>query len=77
MILSGLAQSPGVTAAIPALLDMFGGRQSARSLHSIGTVLLVLFVMVHVLEVVAAGALNRIRSMITGKIVLSQHQEGK
>ena len=77
MILSGLAQSPGVTAAIPALLDMFGGRQSARSLHSIGTVLLVLFVVVHVLEVVAVGALNRIRSMITGKIVLSQHQEGK
>jgi hypothetical protein len=32
---------------------------------------------VHVLEVVAGGALNRIRSMITGKIVLSQHQEGK
>jgi thiosulfate reductase cytochrome b subunit len=67
LTLTGLAQSPGFTAAMPALLDMFGGRQSARSLHTIGTVLLVLFVVVHVLEVLAAGAFNRVRSMITGK----------
>lgn len=66
MILTGLAQSPGYTAAVPALLDLFGGRQSARTLHTIGTVLLVLFVVVHVLEVAAAGVLNRVRSMITG-----------
>ena len=67
MILTGIAQSPGFTAAIPALLDLFGGRQSARTLHTIGTVLLVLFVVVHVLEVAAAGMLNRVRSMVTGK----------
>ena len=67
MLLTGLAQSPGFTAAWPWLLDLFGGRQSARTLHSIGTVVFVLFVMVHVLEVFAGGAINRIRSMITGK----------
>ena len=67
MALTGLAQSPGFTAAMPWLLDLFGGRQSARTLHSIGTVIFVLFVSVHVLEVLAAGAVNRIRSMITGK----------
>lgn len=67
MLLTGLAQSPGFTAAWPWLLDLFGGRQSARTLHSIGTVVFVLFVMVHVLEVLAAGAINRVRSMITGK----------
>ena len=67
LTLTGLAQSPAFTAAMPALLDMFGGRQSARSLHTIGTVLLVLFVAVHVLEVLAAGAVNRVRAMITGK----------
>jgi thiosulfate reductase cytochrome b subunit len=67
MILTGVAQSPGLTAAMPALLDMFGGRQSARTLHTIGTVLLVLFVAVHVLQVAAAGFVNRVRSMITGK----------
>ena len=71
MILTGLAQSPGLTAAMPALLDLFGGRQSARTLHTIGTVVLVLFVAVHVLEVAAAGFVNRVRSMITGKSTVS------
>ena len=67
MILTGIAQSPGFTAAMPALLDMFGGRQSARTLHTIGTVALVLFVAVHVLEVAAAGFFTKVRSMVTGK----------
>ena len=67
MILTGVAQSPGYTAAMPVLLDLFGGRQSARTLHTIGTVLLVLFVAVHLLEIAAAGFVNRVRSMITGK----------
>ena len=67
MILSGVAQSPGYTAAMPVLLDLFGGRQSARTLHTIGTVVLVLFVVVHLLEIVAAGFFRRVRSMITGK----------
>jgi thiosulfate reductase cytochrome b subunit len=67
MILTGIAQSPGFTAAMPALLDLFGGRQSARTLHTIGTVALVLFVIVHVLEVAAAGFFVKVRSMITGK----------
>ena len=66
MILTGIAQSPGFTAAMPALLDLFGGRQSARTLHTIGTVALVLFVVVHVLEVAAAGFFIKVRSMITG-----------
>ena len=67
MILTGIAQSPGFTAAMPALLDIFGGRQSARTLHTFGTVVLVLFVAVHVLEVAAAGFLKTVRSMITGR----------
>jgi thiosulfate reductase cytochrome b subunit len=67
MILTGIAQSPGFTAAMPALLDLFGGRQSARTLHTIGTVALVLFVVVHVVEVAAAGFFVKVRSMITGK----------
>jgi thiosulfate reductase cytochrome b subunit len=67
MTLTGIAQSPGFTAAMPWLLDMFGGRQTARTLHTIGTVMLVLFVVVHVLEVAAAGFVSRVRSMITGR----------
>ena len=72
MILTGIAQSPGFTAAIPSLLDLFGGRQSARTLHTAGTVLFVLFVVVHVLEVAAAGIWNRVRSMVTGKLLVSE-----
>jgi thiosulfate reductase cytochrome b subunit len=49
---------------MPALLDLFGGRQSARTLHTIGTVALVLFVVVHVLEVAAAGFFVKVRSMV-------------
>ncbi|MEP7383285.1 MAG: cytochrome b/b6 domain-containing protein [Gemmatimonadota bacterium] len=67
MILTGVAQSPGYTAAMPVLLDLFGGRQSARTLHTIATVVLVLFVVVHLLEVTALGFLAQVRSMITGK----------
>ena len=74
MILSGLAQSPGLTAAMPWLLDLFGGRQTARTLHTIGTVLFVAFVLVHVGEVVAAGGLNRLRSMVTGRLRVSSQK---
>jgi thiosulfate reductase cytochrome b subunit len=67
MILTGIAQAPGFAAALPVLLDLFGGRQSARTLHTIGTVVLVLFVAVHVLEVAAAGFVSKVRSMIVGR----------
>ena len=33
MIGTGLALSPGMDAAWPWLLEVFGGRQSARSIH--------------------------------------------
>jgi thiosulfate reductase cytochrome b subunit len=67
MILTGIAQSPGFTAAMPVLLDMFGGRQTARTIHTIGTAVLVLFVAGHLLEVVRAGFVKMMRSMIVGK----------
>jgi thiosulfate reductase cytochrome b subunit len=66
MILTGIAQSPGFTAAMPWLLDLFGGRQSARTLHTIGTVALVLFAIGHVFQVAVAGFVTKVRSMITG-----------
>ena len=74
MLLTGLAQSPGFAAAWPWLLDIFGGRQSARTLHSIGSVVFVLFVVIHVLEVVLAGAINRIRAMFTGRFAVASEE---
>ncbi|MEX1180886.1 MAG: cytochrome b/b6 domain-containing protein [Cucumibacter sp.] len=66
MILTGLAMSPGMDAAWPWLLEIFGGRQTARTIHFATMVLLVAFFIVHIVMVVAAGPINELRSMITG-----------
>ena len=66
MVLSGLTMSPGMDAAWPWLLDLFGGRPSARSIHFICAALLVGFIVVHLLMVVLAGPLNELRSIVTG-----------
>ncbi len=66
MLLSGLAMSPGMDAAWPWLLDLFGGRQSARSVHFIAFVGLVFFVIVHLALVLLAGPVNEVWSMLSG-----------
>jgi thiosulfate reductase cytochrome b subunit len=70
MVLSGLTMSPGATAAMPFLFDLFGGRQSARTIHFLVTDLLVLFVLVHVIQVIVTGAFNNMRAMITGRYAI-------
>ncbi|AGB84018.1 thiosulfate reductase cytochrome B subunit (membrane anchoring protein) [Serratia sp. FGI94] len=67
MVLTGLTMSPGIDAAFPFLPDLFGGRQSARTLHFVTASSLVLFVIVHLLMVLLSGFWNNMRSMITGK----------
>lgn len=67
MILTGLTMSPSMGAAWPWLLDLFGGRQSARSIHFIVAALIVGFIIVHLVMVVLAGPLNEIWSMISGR----------
>ena len=66
MLLTGLTMSPGVDSAAPFLLEIFGGRQSARTIHFIAATLIVLFVVVHLVEVLLSGVFNEMRSMITG-----------
>lgn len=75
MILSGLAMSPAMDAAWPWIVDLFGGRQSARSVHFIIAFLLLLFVLVHLLMVLLAGPINEVRSMITGRYRVPQPRE--
>jgi thiosulfate reductase cytochrome b subunit len=70
MVLTGLSMSPGFDAAAPWLVDLFGGRQSARTLHFLSASLILLFVVVHVVMVVASGTWNNIRSMITGRYAI-------
>jgi Ni/Fe-hydrogenase b-type cytochrome subunit len=66
LILTGLALSPGMNAAMPWLLDVSGGRQSARSIHFIMAAGIGAFIVVHLLLVLLAGPINGVRSMITG-----------
>ena len=75
IIFTGLTMSPAMNAAWPWLLDLFGGRQSARSLHFIAAFGLVAFFFVHIMMVVLAGPINEVRSMITGKYKLPGNAE--
>src|SRR5882672_10008145 len=70
IVLTGLTMSPAVTAALPFLFDLFGGRQSARTIHFLAADLIVLFVLVHVVEMFVTGLFNNMRSMITGRYAI-------
>jgi thiosulfate reductase cytochrome b subunit len=73
-IWTGLAMSPAVAAAFPMTVSMFGGHQSARTLHFFCSVFLVLFLLVHVGMVWRAGWSQRMRAMITGRADASREQ---
>ena len=66
MILTGLTMSPGIDSAVPQLLTLFGGRQTARLIHFVTASSLVLFVIAHFVMVLISGVWNNLRSMITG-----------
>jgi len=66
MVLTGLTMSPAVTAACPWLMDLFGGSQSARTIHFFLFAALVLFLIVHVAMVVLSGFWRQIRAMTLG-----------
>jgi thiosulfate reductase cytochrome b subunit len=66
-ILMGLAMSPWANAVGPGWVDLFGGRQAARTIHFVVAWLLVGFALIHVFEVVVSGLWNQLRSMITGR----------
>ncbi|KQW70969.1 HupC [Phenylobacterium sp. Root77] len=72
MVLTGLSMSPGMNAGFPWLPELFGGRQSARTLHFISAGLIVLFVLVHVAMVLVSGPVNSLRAMITGKYAIGE-----
>lgn len=71
-IVAGLAMSPGIDAAVPFLLPLFGGRQSARTIHFIVAHLLVIFLIVHVTLVLVSGFWNNIRGMVTGWFIIDR-----
>ena len=66
IVLTGLTMSPGMDTSFPILLDIFGGRQSARTIHFLCAFGFVTFFAVHIVMVLLSGVGNNIRSMITG-----------
>jgi thiosulfate reductase cytochrome b subunit len=66
MVLTGLAMAPAVAAAYPLLLDLFGGSQSARTIHFFAFAALMLFLIVHLVMVALTGFGRQIRSMTIG-----------
>jgi thiosulfate reductase cytochrome b subunit len=67
IILMGFAMSPWLDSLFAGWVDIFGGRQAARTIHFIVAWLLVAFVLIHVFEVIITGLWNNLRSMITGR----------
>jgi len=65
-IWTGLAMSPSFVSAVPAAVNLLGGTQSARTLHFLDSLLLLLFVLVHVFMVIRAGFRSRMRAMTIG-----------
>ena len=73
VIWTGLALSPAFNSAVPAAVNLLGGRQTARTLHFFVSGALVLFLLVHITMVAISGFRSRMRTMITGRI--ASHEE--
>ena len=67
MVVTGLAMSPAITAAYPFLSAMFGGLQSARTVHFFAFVALLLFLFGHVAMVIRTGLKRQMRAMTLGE----------
>ena len=68
MVFTGLAISPGFEPAAPWLVDIFGGRQSARSIHFLAAWTLFAFFVIHILLVLLSGPAKQMRDMISGGV---------
>src|SRR5579863_2579369 len=68
IIVTGLAMSPAVTSVVPPLVEVFGGQQSARTIHFFTANLLVLFFFGHIAMVCLAGFANPVLAMIIGHV---------
>lgn len=74
VIWTGLALSPAFDSAVPAAVDVLGGRQSARTLHFFVSGFLVFFLIVHVAMIILAGFKSRLRAMITGRVLTTSER---
>jgi thiosulfate reductase cytochrome b subunit len=74
VIWTGLAMSPAFVSAFPATVTSLGGTQSARTIHFFVSLVLLLFVVVHVVMICIAGFKSRMRAMITGTVTTPKEE---
>lgn len=74
IVLTGLTMSPTMDAAFPLLPILFGGRQTARTIHFLCAFSFLGFVVIHIVMVVLSGTWNNLRSMITGWYVIARNR---
>lgn len=75
IVLTGLTMSPTIDAAIPQLLFVFGGRQSARTIHFLCAFAFVGFFVIHIVMVILSGPLNNLRAIVTGRTAIETEPE--
>jgi len=75
VVWTGLAMSPGINSAIPGAVSVLGGQQSARTIHFFVSILLVVFVVVHITMVCMGGFGKRMRAMITGRAAIEDKEQ--
>lgn len=76
MLLTGAAMSPAIEARFPWYIKLFGGRQSARSLHFLSMLAFVAFIIVHTALVLIVHVQDNIRNMVLGTVQSSFAQAG-
>lgn len=74
VLISGLAFSPMLASRIPVLVTMFGGQQSARTVHFFAAAIVVLFLIAHVVMVSLTGFTSRMRTMLTGSVSIPEER---
>lgn len=66
MFLTGISMSPAIAAEYPVLLDVFGGTQSARTIHFFAFVAVTLFLAIHLVMILLTRPLRQVRGMTVG-----------
>lgn len=67
MIATGAAMSPAIAARFPLYPKIFRGRQAARSLHFLGMVFFVLFIIIHLTMVLSERFAENMGNIILGQ----------
>ena len=66
-VATGLAMSNSIDAAFPFVVEIWGGHQSARTVHFLSASLITAFLLIHLFQLFVSGFFNQMRGMITGR----------